>query len=456
MAEENFPKTKNSRWAIVIAGFFLVALGYLSSMAAQRSSTVDDNFSITGIDGKKSSLRYGPWPSLTNADFFERVKKEFLNGKKDFIEADLSSMVVKVYKNGEVNLEVPILTKGRKGSWWETPAGLYSIKTKEKSHYSSIGKVTMPWSMQFQGNFFIHGWPYYSDGQPVTSSYSGGCVRLSTEDAEKVYALSNAGMPILVFEDDFLSDNFQYRPKAPEISAQAYLAADLKNNFVFIEKNSTEVLPVYSITKLMTGVVSAERINLDKKISITDEALVQTIKPRLSSGKPVTAYDLLFPLLEESSNEAGEALAIQFGRSGFIRSMNENAKSLGMEHTTFVDPTGISDGNASSAEDLFSLAKYLLNNRSFIFDVTAGRETNGAYSQSSFSGLQNLNGFSNHPNFVGGKTGTAEEDENTMISVFNVSLQGGKKRPVVIVVLGARDVVEETRKILQYVQEEYE
>jgi len=448
-------KSKIPGWAVILAGLLLVTLGYLSSMAKNSIVTDSSGFSVIGPNGEKKNLHYGPWPSLQNDDFFGRVKKDFLESKKDFIEVDLSTMRLNVYKNGEVKLEVPILTKGKKGSWWETPAGVYSIKTKENKHFSSIGQVTMPWSMQFQGNFFIHGWPYRDDGSPVISTYSGGCVRLSTEDANKVYSLASVGMPVLVFESDFNSDNFSYRPKTPEISGRAYLAADLKNNFVFIEKNSSEVMPIASVTKLMTSIVATERINLDKKISISKEAIVKTSKPRLTEGDEVVAYDLLFPLLEESSNEAAEALAHSFGRSVFIRAMNENAKSLGMEYTIFTDPSGLDEGNVSNAEDLFNLAKYLLNNRSFILDVTAGREKNNAYSQVTFSNLQNFNGFAEDSSFVGGKIGMTPNSSSTMLSVFDVYMRE-EKRPVVIIVMNSSNSIKDTEAILKYVKEEYE
>ncbi|PIP46640.1 MAG: hypothetical protein COX15_00070, partial [Candidatus Colwellbacteria bacterium CG23_combo_of_CG06-09_8_20_14_all_42_19] len=83
------------------------------------------------------------------------------------------------YEKGVFVNEFAILSKGKEGSWWETPAGLYKVQSKEKEHFSSFGRVYQPWSMAFQGNFFIHGWPYYPGGRAVESTYSGGCIRLA-------------------------------------------------------------------------------------------------------------------------------------------------------------------------------------------------------------------------------------------------------------------------------------
>src|SRR5262249_8327961 len=98
----------------------------------------------------------GSWPALSNADFFSKVHDELIAPHSDFLEADLSGMKLRLYRQGAVVTEVPILTKGRPGSWWETPAGFYKIQSKAQSAFSSFGHVYMPWSMAFQGNFLIH------------------------------------------------------------------------------------------------------------------------------------------------------------------------------------------------------------------------------------------------------------------------------------------------------------
>ena len=189
-------------------------------------------------NGGDIPLSYGPRGALANADFFDRVHRDFVSQKANFIEVNLSQMKLTVFDAGTPLFDAPILTKGRKGSWWETPAGIYQIEMKETVHFSSIGRVTMPWSMQFQGNFFIHGVPTSDTGDPVSSSYTGGCVRIATADAAKIFGMVSVGTPVLVFEDDFASDSFEHTLNAPGVSAKQYLVADLKNNFVFLDRGS--------------------------------------------------------------------------------------------------------------------------------------------------------------------------------------------------------------------------
>lgn len=405
--------------------------------------------------GGVEKLEYGSWPALANADFFQSVKENFISNGSDFIEANLSDMKLRVYERGVFAGEFDILSKGKEGLWWETPAGLYKVQSREKEHFSSFGSVYQPWSMAFQGNFFIHGWPYYPGGRPVELTYSGGCIRLSTDDAKEVYDLAEVGTPVLVFESDFVSDGLKYEVKTPDLSAISYLAADLKSNFVFLKKSEGEgAVPIASITKLMTALVATEYINLEKEIVVTQGMIVHTSKPRLKVGQEISVFQLLYPLLMESSNEAAAALAKPFGEKYFISLMNDKAKALGMSKTHFADVDGKSSENVSSVEDLFALSKYLYNNRSFVFRVTAGNLDKTVYGSPIWKNLENFNFFAGNPEFIGGKVGLTDEAGNTMLTVFEINIDGAI-RPIAIVALGSEDAAKDVQAVLEYVKTDY-
>src|SRR3989344_3926305 len=457
---------------LVSGGVLVLALIVILAVYLRQA---ERDFRITPVSGasvdsegklppapESQANQTGSWPALANANFFAQVKADFVNQKKSFIEADLTAMTVTVYKDGEIVKQVPILTKGRPGSWWETPAGLYEIQLKKKTHFSSFGHVYQPWSMAFQGNFFIHGWPYSADGTPVASSFSGGCVRLSTEDAKAVYDLTEVGMSVLVYEKSFDGDDFRYsEPPAGRLStlsglaARSYLAADLRNNYVFLAQNATDEVPIASITKLMTALIAAEYINLDATSTVMASSIVSTSVPRLKAGDRINPYQLLYPLLDESSNEAAFMLADYLGRERFVSLMNQKALALGMTHTRFADPAGRQDGNVSTAEDLFALAKYLLNNRSFILKITSDTVGYNAYGDSQFKDLENFNVFPGQPGFVGGKVGQTTAAGKTIISIFNETLEG-QTRPIVIIALGSRDNAAYARALLADVRLNYQ
>ncbi|HEY4518628.1 MAG TPA: L,D-transpeptidase family protein [Candidatus Paceibacterota bacterium] len=404
---------------------------------------------LTDIPGS-TALTYGSSRALSNPDFFGSVLKQFVNEKANFISADLASMKVSLYKEGKLVKEATILSKGREGSWWETPAGLYKIESKEKSHYSSFGHVYQPWSMAFQGNFFIHGWPHYKDGTGVPEGYSGGCIRLSDADAKAIYDLAEVGWPVLVYEHDYTSDGAHFSVATPDFAPPQFLAADLTSNFVFLGRDSQEVVPIASITKLVTALVSAEYINLDSNITITKDMMATTSVKRLVVGESVSAYQLLYPLLLESSNEAAEALARHVGRNYFISLMNKKAAAIGMTHSHFSDPSGSDTENVSTAEDLFALAKYISNNRSFVLGITSGKVKDSAYGVPLFKNLKNFNDFVDTPGFAGGKVGKTIAASETGLYLFDVTL-GVQKRRIAIIVLGSQDRKKDAGEMLNYI-----
>ncbi len=398
---------------------------------------------------------YGSFTALQDYGFFRDVRQRFIESKTDFIESDLSNMVIRVYQGGVVAYEAPILSKGREGSWWETPAGLYRVEQKEAKHFSSFGKVYTNWNLYFQGNFFIHGWPYYPSGTPVDPGYSGGCIRLREEDAKAIYALAAPQMPVLVFEDDSEgSDAFRPVPQIPGVSAAAYLAADLESNATYAAAGSDMAIPIASLTKLMTAVAATEYLNLERSIPISAASLVPTSKPRLAPGTNVSLYDLLHLLILESSNEAAEAIARTLGKIRFVELLNAKAEAIGMRDTVFADASGVLAENQSSADDLFTLARYLYHNRRFILDLSRNALSGSVYGPTVYGNLKNFHELAGEPGFVGGKVGQSTPAGETMLSVFRIEI-AGVERPVAIIVLGSKDRAGDSKKILAWLREAY-
>lgn len=382
---------------------------------------------------KESTLVYGTDARLSNPAFFRQTLTSLIAQKADVVFVNLSTMKVRVIQKGEVVLELPVATKGRDGSWWETPAGLYRIETKEVDRFSHMGHVHMPYAMQFSGNFFIHGWPTHPDGSPVSSTFSGGCIRLKDEDAKKLYEHVSIGTPILVYEKGFAPDTARFSPEPPSVSATAFLLADIDSGSVLAAHNETKVLPIASLTKLVTALVVVEHINLDAFLVVPNDVHVFTSVARLTPGEKIRAYDALQLLLRESSNEAAKTFEAFFGTQRAVALMNAKAESIGLSHTVFTDMSGADVGNISTADDLFALARYIVVNRAFVFDLTAGRITNAAYGDSAFPDIRTLNEFADDVHFIGGKNGQTSVAHETGLSVFNDMFATTPRRIVTIV-----------------------
>jgi D-alanyl-D-alanine endopeptidase (penicillin-binding protein 7) len=145
-------------------------------------------------------------------------------------------------------------------------------------------------------------------------------------------------------------------------SSVAYVI-DQETNEVLLSKNDQAVLPIASITKLMTGVlISESKLDLNEPITITQED-VDTEKmssSRLKVGTTLPRGELLHLALMASENRAAHALGRTFpeGLSAFVQKMNEKAVQLGMKDTSYHEPTGLSSKNQSSAKDLATLVAH--------------------------------------------------------------------------------------------------
>lgn len=149
---------------------------------------------------------------------------------------------------------------------------------------------------------------------------------------------------------------------ALELKSSVALVLDADTNEVLFSKNPQAVLPIASITKLMTAVVIAEaKQPLGEILTVTQDD-VDTEKnssSRLKVGTSLSREEMLHLALMSSENRAAHALGRNYpgGLDVFVAAMNRKAHDLGMLDTHYVEPTGLSSRNQSSARDLATLVK---------------------------------------------------------------------------------------------------
>lgn len=377
-----------------------------------------------------------------------------------YVHADLNSMTLFLYEDGENRFEIPIVSKGRPGSFWETPTGEYRVFTKEENHFSSIGEVWMPYSMGFFGNFFIHGWPMYPRGALVPRGFSGGCIRLLTKDAKTVFEFVEKNTPIAVTEDETsLAETRHYIPirqsNPQQLSAEAFIAGDLDNNFVFLEKKRAEPRSIASITKLMTAVIALESINQDRIITILDEDLdIHGDTGNLALGEEFTIRDLYAPLLLSSSNDAAYAIARTLGTGRFVQLMNEKAQAIGLENTSFTDPSGLQLENRSTPEESILLLKYIRDVHAPLLEITKKSQIQHITSKTAHA-WHNFNWKSDDDEFAGGKIGYTDASERTMAALFRLPMSEFAKRDIGVVVLGSKDEEGDVKKIVDWLKSNF-
>ena len=169
-------------------------------------------------------------------------------------------------------------------------------------------------------------------------------------------------------------------------SSFAYVV-DQDTQEVLISKNDLKVVPIASLTKLMTGLILSEaKLPMDELIKIT-KADIDTEKgstSRLRVGASLTRGELLHLALMASENRAAHALARSYpgGLAVFVGLMNAKAKEIGMNDTTYIEPTGLSSKNQSSAKDLAKLVNIAYSDKTLrdlstspSYKVAVGKQT---------------------------------------------------------------------------------
>lgn len=146
------------------------------------------------------------------------------------------------------------------------------------------------------------------------------------------------------------------------LRAEVALVFDLDEGTRLYEKNSDELRPIASITKLMTALVVLESgLPMDEILTISSDDIdrMRHSRSRLAVGTRLTRGEMLHLSLMSSENRAANALGRHYpgGLPAFVRAMNDKARALGMRHSRFVEPTGLSSDNVATSHDLVKLLR---------------------------------------------------------------------------------------------------
>jgi len=236
-----------------------------------------------------------------------------------------------------------------------------------------------------------------------------------------------------------------------DIKVKSALVVEIRNDgeqIIIFDKNSNTKMPIASLTKLMTAIISLENQPLSEKIEITEPMVSQEgNNGKLRVGEKITVEELLEMALVESSNDAALALAEISGRENFINLMNLKAAEIGLRSTRFSNPTGLeAENNFSSARDMANLAIFILkeyppNNDIFPFLETSSQSSvivlseNGETHHRAFNTNELLNSFNQTDDLkiIGGKTGYTDEAGGCIVII----LQDKDNDYFVNVILGA-------------------
>lgn len=234
----------------------------------------------------------------------------------------------------------------------------------------------------------------------------------------------------------------------PNISAKAAVVMDNDSKVILFSKNPNLLFSMASTTKIMTALVAMNHYKLDDILTIQTTG-IGGIRLGFMSGEKIFFKDLLFALLLPSSNDAALALAQNYkgGELAFVKKMNEYAKFLHLNNTSFADPAGLGDDlDHTTALELATLASIALKNKLFAEIVSTKHkiitDADGLFSYSIF----NLNKLLGIDGINGVKTGFTDEAGQVLVTSKN---QNG--HTLIAVVMNSENRFTDTKLLLDYV-----
>lgn len=231
------------------------------------------------------------------------------------------------------------------------------------------------------------------------------------------------------------------------IEGKAAFVYDVKGKKALYTKGADTVLPLASITKLMTALVAHELVDDSKKITVPSSAISQSGSSGLREGELISVQALSDYALLASSNDAAYALANAVGavidknnpNQTFINAMNVRAEELGFKNFTFYNPTGLDvdtndAGAVGTAREVSFLMEYILENYPSILEPSTFTSTRVYNEAGSYHSAENTNPIVTQiPNLLGSKTGYTDLAGGNLTVAFDA----GYNRPIIITVLGS-------------------
>jgi D-alanyl-D-alanine carboxypeptidase len=200
-----------------------------------------------------------------------------------------------------------------------------------------------------------------------------------------------------------------------------------------------------SLTKLMTTLVASDHLkNVQSVVAISSKDEVGGGRLRVNSGAKLTVNDLFYSAIVASANNAAMALARLSGISAqtFVTQMNQRAKTLGLTHTSFVEPSGMDPKNQTTATDMAALARAAFSNQKIRSAATTASYRFTIRNTGEIKTITNTNKLlTKDPEIwvLGGKTGFLYESMHNLVVKVTTGPEKPGKPPLYVVVFGSAD-----------------
>lgn len=273
---------------------------------------------------------------------------------------------------------------------------------------------------------------------------------------------SSSDITITTETDVFTKEpqNVEWPMPAKEPYGKSAILMEPDTGAILYSKNPDEKLYPASITKILTGLLAVENLNLSDTITITremtDSVPSDAAKQGILPGEVITVKDCIYSLMLRSNADMAVALAFAVAGSeeAFAKMMTERAKSIGAENTNFVNSTGLHDANHfTTARDMALITKEAISNPTFSAIWGTEEYTMSATNMEESFTIWNrhdmlVSGRANYYQYaIGGKTGYTDEAGRTLVTCAS---KDGMKLISVIMFSTNELVFSDTKELLNY------
>jgi D-alanyl-D-alanine carboxypeptidase len=241
-----------------------------------------------------------------------------------------------------------------------------------------------------------------------------------------------------------------------ESNARAVFAITDRGEVLY-ENNADEVLPIASITKLMTALVATGRLEYTEPVTVSAEAIATDGDlGELITGDTFSLHDILMAMLLPSSNDAATAIAEALGGEEWtVALMNAEAQNRGWSTAVFRNPHGLTPGgNDMTARDVAGMLFAALDDPTLAAILQQHQVRVESAVGNNYTWTHRGNGLTQFPGFLGAKTGYTDESLGTLAFAFQPDVNSDRK--VAIVVLGSLDRSGDVESLARWIQAAYE
>ncbi len=233
----------------------------------------------------------------------------------------------------------------------------------------------------------------------------------------------------------------------PDITAEAGYIVEKESKVPLFAKNENIPFPIASTTKIMTALVALETYQLSDILTVKRENVEGAVMG-LKKDEKLTFESLLYGMMLPSGNDAAFVIADNYpgGVKSFVTRMNSKARELFLFETEYIDPTGLEEGDLSTARDLARIAEAAITHP-ILRDVVKTRErVVSTIDEVHIFSLKNLNILLGEMGVIGLKTGYTLEAGGVLVTV-----KEEKGREIIVVVMRSNDRFYDTRLLLSLI-----